>query len=72
MFFICFKDTDTGMSSQWENQLWDVIRVFSGLFPIILGEKVPPPMKNGDFSDKSVPFSVWRLLFLQKEICNSK
>lgn len=28
------------MSSQWENQQWDVIRVIFGLFPIILGEKV--------------------------------
>lgn len=53
VFFIYVKNTDTGMSSQRENQQWDVIRMFSGLFPIILGEKgvfFPPPMKNGDFS----------------------
>lgn len=39
-FKIYFKNTNKGMSSQWENQQWDVIRVISGLFPIILGEKV--------------------------------
>lgn len=48
IFFIYFKNTNTGMSIHWENQQWDVIRVISGLFPTILGEKVfvSPPQKK--------------------------
>lgn len=68
-FNIYFANTIRRMSSQWVNQQWDVMRLISVLFPIILREKVFSYLRKLWFSLRNLfPFHLGGFFVIQRNL----